>query len=311
MPDLIVQGMNGLGDNLHQRAVIRGLIRDYVVWLQTPWPSLFWDMAGPRLKFVKPTTKLRTQARNAQREASSYVRVRPPVRSRTQTVWYTQPEVLLHGGFLNGMLANANVENRDFSLPIKPEWAAKADAWLAKWGPTKPLMLYRPLVVRNEWAGCTQRNPDPASYTALARTVADRFFVVSVADLVPGVEWAVSESIRADVELHQGELDVETIAALAARAGLVWASPGFMLVMAQAVNVPLVGVFGGHESARLYDHGWKKNHFIQPISPCECFSKTHRCDKRIDIPQATAALLEFIDVHHPKPRVHQADAATV
>lgn len=311
MQDLIVQGMLGLGDNLHQRAVVRELVKSHTVWLITPWPSLFWDMAGPHLKFVKPTTKLRTQARNAQREASSYVRVRPPVRAGSQTIWYTQPEVIQHGGFLNGMLANAKTVGRDFSLPIKPEWAAKAAAWLAKWGPTKPLMLYRPLVVRNEWAGCTQRNPDPASYTALARAVAERFFVVSVADLVPGVEWAVSDDIRADVELHQGELDVETIAALAARAGLVWASPGFMLVMAQAVNVPLVAVFGGHESARLYDHGRQNNHFIQPIRPCECFSKTHRCDKRIDIPRATADLLEFINDHHPQPRIHQAVAATV
>jgi ADP-heptose:LPS heptosyltransferase len=66
-----------------------------------------------------------------------------------------------------------------------------------------------------------------------------------------------------------------------------------MLVLSQAVGVPMVAVFGGHESARLYDHGNSSDLFIQPQNPCECFSKTHACDKRIDMDKAKAAIQKF------------------
>ena len=75
--------------------------------------------------------------------------------------------------------------------------------------------------------------------------------------------------------------------------GLVYCSPGFMLVLAQAVGARLCAVIGGHESGRLYDHGQATDLFIQPERPCECFSKAHACDKRIDIDAAKMRLQEF------------------
>ena len=34
-PKLYVEGMHGLGDNIHQRAVLRKLVQAYDVWLET------------------------------------------------------------------------------------------------------------------------------------------------------------------------------------------------------------------------------------------------------------------------------------
>src|SRR3546814_11219998 len=45
-----------------------------------------------------------------------------------------------------------------FDLPIPQNWTEKADAWLRKWNPDRPLMIYRPLVERTEWSGCAARN---------------------------------------------------------------------------------------------------------------------------------------------------------
>ena len=68
-----LMGMHGLGDNLHQRAVIRQLwLREHLLLLETPWPCLYHDLVGPRLRLVFKRSMLRTQLKNAQREYSKY-----------------------------------------------------------------------------------------------------------------------------------------------------------------------------------------------------------------------------------------------
>jgi hypothetical protein len=54
--------MHGMGDNLHQRAIVRRLMEQDVVYLDTPWPSVYHDLVGPRLHLVRPAaTTLRTR----------------------------------------------------------------------------------------------------------------------------------------------------------------------------------------------------------------------------------------------------------
>ena len=286
--------MLGLGDNLHQRAVVRDLLERHDVFLQTPWPALYHDL--PVHLLPPRETSLRTQRKNARREQAAY-RARPPVGARSQRVWYTHDEIRRHGSFMAAMAANCGTRSNDFRLPIPDGWELRAEAWRRRWqalNPAgKPLMLYRPLVERTEWNGCAARNPDAEAYAALARSLCARYFVVSVADLQPGVEWIVSPDIGADVECHAGELTVDVLAAIAATAGLVFCSPGFALVLAQAVGAPCIGVFGGHESGRLYRSPWNPQLYIEPITPCECFSKTHACNKQIDMPVALQRIEEF------------------
>lgn len=292
-----VQGMLGLGDNLHQRAVVRQLMQRGPVWLETPWPSVYHDLVGPDLHLVRSGTRLRTQAKNAARESGRYSQHRLPGNARGHRIWYTHDQIRATGGFLRAMCHNSGLNPCDFSLPVPPEWRARAARIIDGLPIDKPVMLYRPLVERTEWSGCASRNPDASAYTDMLRHVRSRYSVISVADLVPGVEWAVSPSIGADIEFHAGELDFETLAGLASLVDLVWCSPGFLLVLAQAVRAPMVAVFGGHESARLYDHGYPENCFIEPILPCECFSKSHACDKRVDFPSSTKKLEKFLNEH--------------
>lgn len=299
---LRVEGMLGLGDNLHQRAVIRHLAQLHQVWLETPWPQVFHDLP---VRCVPRVSRLRTQTKNARRSSGEFA-TRPPPGGRRKRIWYSHEGIRRRGGFLAAMCAESGVPKGDFSLPIPAAWHDQAQAWLDRWRPDRPLMLYRPLVERTEWVGCAARNPDPVAYAALARSMRERYFVVSVADLAPRVEWTVSAPIGADVECHAGELPFEVLAALAARAGLVWCSPGFMLVLAQAVRAPLVSVFGGHEAPRFYDHGFAENLFIG--RGCECFSKSHACDKSIDL-DAARARLEIFLADQAKPAERQAVAA--
>jgi ADP-heptose:LPS heptosyltransferase len=154
-------------------------------------------------------------------------------------------------------------------------------------------MVYRPLVDRpSDWTGCNARNPDHAAYAALFRSIRDQFFVVSVADLKPNYEWIVGERVEVDAVVHAGELEFEALAALISLSGLVFCSPGFAAVLAQAVATPVACIFGGYERSAFFFAGAKSAPVlgIDPIHPCECFSHAHDCRKTIDLPAATERL---------------------
>lgn len=295
---LLIHGMHGLGDNLHQRAVIRQLMNRHDIWLETPWPCVFHDMVGPHLRLLDKGSRLRTQNKNAFRERAAFSRVVVPPGAKELKVWYRQEDVKKYG-FLGAMMdyCGCATETADFRLPIPVSWRSKAAALLNGLDPGKPIMIYRPLVERTEWNGCASRNSDHAAYADLLASIRDRFFVVSVADLVPGQEWIVSRAIEADATYHAGELDFETLAALTARAALMFCSPGFAIALSQAVGTPTVCIFGGHENSRHYIDGARFAPFlgIDPIEPCECFSKNHKCRKAIDMPVALRKLREFVD----------------
>lgn len=292
---IYIQGMSGLGDNIHQRSIVRHyLAQGREVWLETPWPCVYHDLD---VKMVPTGTRLRTQVKNSQRERAKYARSRPGAVDKVR-VSYPPQMVRDHGSVLAAMSAQVGVPVGDFRLPIPAAWRKKADAWLAKWKPTKPLMIYRPLVERTEWGGCAARNPDHVAYLKLFNEVRQDFFVVSVADLVPGKEWLVAELVgwEADATCHMGELDFETLAALSEMAALVFASPGFAVVLGQAVGTPTVVVHGGYEDGTSFSAGAELTPtlIIEPENPCNCFRHDHDCDKRIWMGGAMASLESFL-----------------
>lgn len=296
---IYVTGMHGMGDNLHQRAVLRQLMVREPVFLETPWPCIYEDMVGPRLTLLNKNTILRTQLKNAKREAAKYSLVRIPVGARPLRISYSPQQVRDAGSVLAAMCGVAGVDytSADFRLPVPDDWCARARVWTERWRPTKPLMIYRPLNERTEWKGCPVRNPDHRHYADLFRAIRDRYFVISVADVQPKAEWLVGEQVQADATCHAGELDFETLAALTYSAELVFTSPGFAVILAQAVGTAAVCVFGGYEDSRSFTGGARFSPYlgIDPIHPCQCFSHTHACRKQIDMPNALRRLTEFCD----------------
>ena len=298
-----------MGDVIHQRSIIRQyLAKGREVWLETPWPQVYHDLP---VKLVPKNTTLRTQVKNQQRERRSYQRLHhvPPSVERLG-INYPPALVREHGSVLGAMSAVAKVPVGDFRLPIPAAWREKADAWIRKWKPDKPLMIYRPLVERTEWGGCAARNPDVGHYDALYAQIRDAFFVVSVADLVPGKEWLAAEQMAStgDVQAHNGEMDFETLAALTEMASLVFCSPGFAAVLGQAVGTPTVVVSGGYEDGTSFSAGAKLTPTlaIAPIDACNCFRHNHDCPKEIDMDRAQALLRGFvggIDKPVPQPYV--------
>lgn len=291
-PAIVVEGMHGLGDCLHQRGVIRELKKSYDVWLETPWPSLYTDM---EINLITKGSSLRTQAKNAAREAGKFSKFKPPVGAKRLIVAYPPSLVRKCRSVYAAMSAKCGVPESDFRLTVKNEWLERADQLIASWNTNKPILIYRPLVERKEWGGNKARNPDENAYKAMFDAIQQGFFVVSVADLEENKEWQVGKRVKADIEYHKGELDIEILAGLFKRASLVFTSPGFAVVLAQSVGTAVISVFGGYESAYSFSSGEKYAPYlgINPITPCDCFSHGHKCKKAIDIPDAMRKAKKF------------------
>jgi ADP-heptose:LPS heptosyltransferase len=202
------------------------------------------------------------------------------------------------------MAKQCGVAVGDFRLPIAPDWASKADALIEEWKPDRPLLITRPLLTIDERRSPRSaqakvaRNPDPTAYAELFAGIRERYFVVSIADAMPGHERIVAP-LAADVELHRGELDFETVAALTARAALAYCSPCFLTVLAQAVETPLVCVFGGFEGANSFAPGGRFSPWlpIESTHACRCWNYACRHSKAIDVVAAAAQIDRFIRDH--------------
>jgi hypothetical protein len=188
-----------------------------------------------------------------------------------------------------------NFAAADFRLPVPDSWTTPEIRTIN--GSGRPLMIYRPLTVRPEWVGGGVRNANAEQYAELLAAIRDDFFIVSVADLVPGREWIVGPRLKPDVTLHKGELVFEQLAALFSRADLVFTSGGFGTLLAMAVETPVVSIIGGYERASWASAGSRFSPYlgIEPISPCNCAASCRRfCTKVLDMPAATARLREFL-----------------
>ena len=301
-PPILVTGMFGIGDNLHQRAPIRDLMLSHDVWLETCHIALYHDLVAQGLKLLPRPTRLRAQARTIATERTRYAFAarRPSLDAERRKIWYNKPEIDKYGSILGAMYGCLNLQvpaKPDFRLPIPSAWQANIRRLIETWPRmSKPLMVLRQIILRKEWDGAN-RNPDPIAYRRLVEDIRDRFFVVSIADLAPNLEWILGPELPADVKLHAGELDFETMSALFAEAALVVSPAGFAPVLAQAVGTPGVTVYGGRESYRTTQAAGAHlapSLGIDPINPCDCQSNTHHCDKTLNLAAARGSLADFV-----------------
>ena len=196
---------------------------------------------------------------------------------------------------LAAMAKYCGVPVGDFRLPVALAWAEKAERLLARLragpaaadhpaaaGGRRPA---QPALGQGQArAQSGSRSPIRAARPACASAISSSAWPMRST----GVEWMIGPAINADAEFHRGELDFETLAALTARAALVYCSPCFLTVLAQAVETPMVCVFGGFEGAnssppaRASRPGCRSSR----NRACPCWNWNCRHDKTIDIAAA-------------------------
>jgi hypothetical protein len=269
--------LSGIGDALWTRGVVRETLRAGLkVYLDTPFEWVFWDFAEvPGFHFWREDAA--------------------PAAHGIRTATYLGSDMSGGATVYGAMCARCRVPRGDFRMALKAEWLAAADAVLAQVKPCKPLMLARPLLRNHGRRSVALRNPDHRAYARIHAAMRERFHVISVADVRQGED--VVCAVEADSVFHRGELPVTTVAALMARAALVYTNPGMALVMAAALGRPVIGVFGGYEDAHNYADTvvYGPALLLDPIRPCRCMSDSHDCDKRMDVAEAVKRVRMFCE----------------
>lgn len=269
MTPVLIRGRLGLGDNIYQRSIVRELVARHDVYLETPWPQLVRDLP---IKCLRRPTVLRTQTKNAAR-ADTWYRMAGPTGVQPTVVAYAGQQ----GTMLAGLCATAGIDPAQITFDL-PAFAPS--------NRLRPYIVVRPATIRREWPS-SARNPLPEYLATAAHMAREQYEVVSVADLVPKVEWALDPLPPADVTLHKGELNVEELMALVAGAAGVIGGVGWLVPAACAYRVPLLLFYGGcgqHDGpARIFDPRMPTENVTHalPEKFCLCGNRRHACDKRI------------------------------
>lgn len=275
MTPIVVQGMQGLGDCIYQRAVLRELTRAADLYLETPWPQLYSDLP---IRCVRPPTtsgawRLRTQTKNLHRTATAIWYV-PPAAAQHRRVHYANRNgtTMLHGLC---DAAGVHAKTLTFDLPTFADASLRA-----------PYIVIRPATIRTEWKS-DSRNPRPEYLALAAEKLRRHFRIISVADLAAGAEWALPPLPYADETFHAGELGVEQLLALVENAAGVVGGVGWLVPAAIAYQVPMFLLYGGQGAnngpARIFDPRMKTDlvYQVRPDRFCMCAVSSHACDKRI------------------------------
>jgi hypothetical protein len=266
---LLIKGHRGIGDNFYQRPVIKKLAEEYDLYLETPWPEIYHDI---KVKFVKPTTILRTQNKNIARYNFT-----KPINCKEQKLEYT----------LNGIRDGKNVLEQlgvrppiDFKYPIKPEWIEYSKKFMNH----DDFVVIRPVTIRKEWENRSRNCLTKYLQIAINKVREAGVTVVGLADLKADEEWLVSELKGIDFKYYSGEVPIEIAAALMQRSIAAIGPVGFMLPMGIAVSCPTFIIFGGSIAPQYLLNDALDTSKLTCAAPqpfCNCLSKEHNCDKLI------------------------------
>lgn len=266
---IFIDGMQGLGDSIYQRAFVKQLPAGS--YIKTAWPEIYEDLP---VKPVRSETTLRTQQKNESRSSAVWHEL--PESYECRRIFYG-PAELERGSILDAMRAKFRTEPGSFDLPSLYPPNPYSD---------KPIAVIRPATVRSEWRS-DSRNPDPDYLVQASRILRQHFFVISVADLEEGKEWLVGEPPEADLHLHRGELTLRGLMSLVENAAVVVTPVGWALPAAICYQTPVYVVAGGRgahnapeivtdSAMNLSNVGW-----AIPDNYCRCHQWDHQCDKRI------------------------------
>jgi hypothetical protein len=290
MTPLILRAPFGLGDAIFVRPVIRDAANRHDLFVETPWPELYEDVA---LRFLKPERGGRMQMANVRRQPA-HRWSRPPMSSTPTVFLYYSAEAFSQGNVYQAMACKMP------EVPV-PVWD------LPDMGPSPfdadetPLVLVRPAVVRQDWPN-PSRNPKPEYINEIAGDLKARgYAVVVVCDLSADQEWIVGEMPPHNLALTHGELSLRQLLAAVQGAALVLGGVGWIVPAAVATQTPTYVVLGGNGGAnapeKILDDRMKTSNigFAFPENLCRCSDTVHDCPK--DIPDLSKQWNTWRSIH--------------
>lgn len=268
MKPLVIETQQGLGDNCYHRAFVKELIKTNKVYLKTPFTEVYQDLD---VRFVKDSSRLRTQNKNIQRSKVNFVSMPP---ARVIQPKYTGVH-LANGNMVQGLELSYGIKAQSFDLPKFTK--IKRD---------KPICVIRPASIRKEWMAVS-RNPLAEYLHEASLQLMKDYHVISVADIDNIAEHGLQPMPVAHEYFNKGELDTSQLIGLIQSADLVVGGVGFIVPMCIASKVNLFCILGGNGA---YNHPDKITHeamdlskvtFCYPDNYCMCTDMRHQCNKTI------------------------------
>jgi len=273
-----LKSMQGMGDNIFQRPYVYtlcGLFNN--VYLNTPWPHLYWDMPE-NLNLFNPNSKLRTQKKNCNLNADLYGNKIPPGSAtlyrpayrlkRSQSVYRDFDNRIPRTGFF-------------FHMDPPGSWANDLP-----FDPSEPFCLVRNTTTRREWF--VKNRNCRNEYLQFAARLYKKLTgcrIIEIADIDNDVEKIDGEHIKvADLRLTKGELSHPNLMWAFKNATAVISCTGFALPLSHMVKANALIIFGGYELPEWFEH---EEHdcpnvlTIAPDNPCGCYIKNHDCNLEI------------------------------
>jgi hypothetical protein len=282
MNSLMINLMQGLGDNIYARPFVRAALmkKNRDVYVKTCWPQLFWDLVEDHgLKLVKWSSKLRCQGKNEDRFGVDVYSPRPCC-AQEVNVNYSRADLREGLGIVGGLRMTNHLDiDDDFSFQPKSEWLAAALPFV-----DRPYALIKPPTLRTDWHN-EARNPCPRAFQRCIDEQRETHFMISLADLTRNKEWLAHPVEGIDLELHDGDLPLETVIGLAAMADVLLTAPGFFIPLGISLHVKTFCVFGGwHRPTDVIDSCMNLDRYayVAPEPFCACMINNHNCNKDID-----------------------------
>lgn len=273
---LLIESMKGMGDNIFQRPFVRAAAEREPVYITTPWPELYADLAG--VHFVKQPTALRTQSKNIARQPSTRWE-RAPRQARAVRFRYTPTDLAL-GSIVSGLERALPLLGAPFVFDLPPSTSRHVG--------TKPYAVVRPVTVRKEWASQSRGPRHQYLQSAIDALIARGLEVITIADVDGVNETFDGPPPRGQTRsFHAGQLGVLDLIHMVRNARVVVAGVGFIVPMAIAAGVPLYIVFGGrggHNAMHVITDPRMDLSRVGAAIPdhfCMCTDARHACDKRI------------------------------
>lgn len=273
---LFIKCLPGLGDHILQRPFVRAAVRQYDdVYLETPWPDLYSDLP---LRFCRPGSGMRTQAKNIARQSCF---VAPP-KNPSRSVFVTYLGNDMTGSYQSSMEIALPLGDIEYAFDL-PKYDLPDIAF------KRPLAIIRPVTLRSESRiASVARNPLPEYIEQIAaRLMATHYFVVVLADLADNKEWIVGNCPPHHLAFLHGELPLTSLMALVEAADICVGGVGWLTVAAIAYQRPVFTILGGmgklNSVERITDQRMDLRNaaFAVPENFCQCMNPQHNCDKRI------------------------------
>lgn len=274
----------GFGDNIYEMPFVVGMAEKYDrVYVRTPFPQLYWIQSTDKFKFLPGRSRLNTQEKSI--ESFSGWSGEPDLSAfdiERSDFWSGTREFL---PVPDRFLRDSGLKSVNFTLPIRPDWAAKALFALEGYNPHNlPICLIKRPTLRKEWF-CPARNPYIEYFQAIIDHLKGKYFFVSVASLRENEEWLDGCLTGIDLKLHNGEIDIWTLIGLASQCSLAICCPSFFIPLSLAIGMRCFCIYGGSG-----DPAWHVSDLIDrpaygfaaPDPFCACGKMEHDCNKAID-----------------------------